>query len=94
MALVVFGSGLMVNTARAALDIFTNPNPEFERTAKFGLDEGEARGPITTRYQQNLDRIVYIEAGLGFYALASAVLPGATTRGELWPTPHYSGQVC
>ena len=75
MALVIFGSGMMVNTARAALDIFIKPDPVFERTAKFGLDgaDGEGRSWMTTRYQRGLDRIAYVEAGLGFYAVASAV---------------------
>ena len=30
VAITVFGAGMMVNTARAALQIFTRPNPSFE----------------------------------------------------------------
>ncbi len=39
MAVTVLGSGLMINTVRAAIQIFTRKNPEFERTAKFGMGE-------------------------------------------------------
>ena len=66
----VFGSGLMLNTARAALQIFTKPNPEFERTAKFGLDHAPAEATWTKRrYQLDIDRIVLGELGLGMYGL-------------------------
>lgn len=40
LAVTILGSGLMINTVRAAIQIFTRPNPEFERTAKFGMEEG------------------------------------------------------
>lgn len=66
----VFGSGLMLNTARAAVQILTKPNPEFERTAKFGLDS--APGPANwtkRRYQLDIDRIVLGELLLGVYGL-------------------------
>ncbi len=66
----VFGSGLMLNTARAALQIFTKPNPEFERTAKFGLDHGPAEAAWTKqRYQLDIDRIVFGELLLALYGL-------------------------
>lgn len=35
-ASVIYGSGLMINTARAAAEILFRPNPVFERTAKVG----------------------------------------------------------
>jgi cellulose synthase/poly-beta-1,6-N-acetylglucosamine synthase-like glycosyltransferase len=70
----IFGSGLMLNTARAALQIFTRPNPEFERTAKFGLDHVAEAGEWTRRrYQLKVDRIAWAELGLGLYAYATAV---------------------
>jgi len=70
----IFGSGLMVNTARAALQIFTRPNPEFERTAKFGLeaDDGDAAEWTNKRYQLDVDRIVFAEAALGIYSFWAA----------------------
>lgn len=76
--MIAFGSGLMINTARAALQIATRPNPEFERTAKLGL--GDVSGPDTIhwsekRYQLGgLDRIVYAEAALGLYSFGTALL--------------------
>jgi len=69
----IFGSGLMVNTARAALQIFTRPNPEFERTAKFGADAGQQSTSWTNkRYQLNIDRIVFAEALLAGYSFWTA----------------------
>lgn len=68
LAMITFGSGLMLNTARAALQIWTKPSPEFERTAKFGIDQGDGTEDWThKRYQLELDRIVYFEALLGLY---------------------------
>ncbi len=72
----VFGSGLMVNTARAALQIFTRPNPEFERTAKFGIEAetGSAASWTEKRYQKTIDSIVFVEFALAAYSALSAVL--------------------
>lgn len=74
MAVTVFGSGLMVNTARAAIQILTTPNPEFERTAKFGIeaDEGDRSSWTQKRYQLDIDRIVFFEFTLGVYSVFSA----------------------
>ena len=58
----------MLNTARAFLQIFTKPNPEFERTAKFGLDEVETAW-TKRRYQLDIDGIVFAELLLGVYGL-------------------------
>ena len=82
VAVTVLGSGLMINTVRAALQIFTRPNPEFERTAKFGMDTvspSDARLPTSNnwlrkRYQLDLDRIVYVEGAFGLYSLTSVWL--------------------
>ncbi|MDA3040727.1 MAG: glycosyltransferase [Actinomycetota bacterium] len=72
----VFGAGLMLNTARAALQIFTRPNPSFERTAKFGVDLGGRAVADTAwqlkRYQLDTDRIVWAELVLAAYAAAVA----------------------
>ena len=66
----IFGSGLMLNTARAALQIFTKPNPEFERTAKFGIDTvAEEASWTKRRYQLDIDRIVIGEFLLGSYGV-------------------------
>jgi len=83
VAVTAFGAGLMVNTARAALQIFTHPNPAFERTAKFGI-EGDSAAETswtTKRYQLAPDRIVYVEIALGVYALFGASM---AWRNENW----------
>lgn len=68
MLLSVFGSGLMLNTARAALQIATHPKPEFERTAKFGLEDSLDQASWTRkRYQLEIDRIVFAEIALAAY---------------------------
>lgn len=73
LAITVFGAGMMANTARAALQIFTHKNPAFERTAKFGLEEEAAEASWTTkRYQLAPDKIVFVELALGFYSVWSA----------------------
>lgn len=81
LIVTLLGSGLMLNTVRAATQIFTRPNPEFERTAKFGISIAEPVGKSWThkRYQLDLDRIVFAEAALGLYCLFSAWL-AATER--------------
>jgi cellulose synthase/poly-beta-1,6-N-acetylglucosamine synthase-like glycosyltransferase len=73
VAVTVVGSGLMVNTARAALQIVYRPNPVFERTAKFGLGGERADHHWTRRrYQLDLDRIVLVELAVSLYSLWSA----------------------
>lgn len=81
LLLIIYGSGMMVNTARAAVQIVTKPNPVFERTAKHGLvTSGETLGRRRDRYgfdrstRQPIDRIVLVEFLLGLYALATAGL--------------------
>ena len=66
----------MLNTVRAAFEIWRHPNPEFERTAKFGLSEFRPVSEPWTqkRYQLSQDRIVYGEAVLGLYSLGTAAL--------------------
>ena len=66
----------MVNTVRAFIQIFTRPNPAFERTAKFGLagDELDADQAKLRRYQLDLDRIVFAEIALGAYCAYAAML--------------------
>lgn len=74
LLLSIFGSGLMLNTARAWLQILTKPTPEFERTAKFGIDQaGDDDEWQHKRYQLDIDRIVLAELALGLYGMAGAV---------------------
>ncbi len=72
-AITVIGSGLMLNSVRAALQIVLGRAGEFERTAKFGLAAGgPAKHWMRQRYQLGFDPIVLAEAALGSYALATA----------------------
>jgi len=90
LAVTAFGAGLMVNTARAALQIFTQRNPSFERTAKFGIEETETttdRSWTLKRYQLAPDRIVFAELALGVYAVFAAVL---AWRNENWGVLAYA----
>ncbi len=89
-AVAVLGSGLMINTVRATIQIATRPDPAFERTAKFGLDAVDHdRGPrrrsspalwSADRYHLDLDWIVAVEVLVGGYAIGAAAL--AATQGN------------
>lgn len=81
LTVTIFGAGLMVNTARAALQIFTQRNPSFERTAKFGLDTSAERSWTLKRYQLAPDAIVIAELLFGAYAVFAAVL---AVQNENW----------
>jgi len=73
LAVSAVGSGMMVNTVRAAWQIITRRHNVFERTAKFGL--GQRRQEWTQqRYQLQLDAIVVPEFLLGLYAAVTAWL--------------------
>jgi len=76
LAVTAFGAGLMVNTARATLQIFTRKNPSFERTAKFGIEENDGSEQSWTlkRYQLAPDRIIFAEIALGLYAAFASYL--------------------
>ncbi|MEM8923980.1 MAG: glycosyltransferase [Actinomycetota bacterium] len=76
IAVTVLGSGLMVNTARAVLQLRTRPNPEFERTAKFGLAGAASVDDRLAhrRYQLDLDRIIYLELALAAWCVVAARL--------------------
>jgi len=89
VAVTAFGAGLMVNTARAALQIFTHPNPAFERTAKFGLEQEASADTSWTlkRYQLAPDKIVFFEFALGAYAVFAAVL---AWRNQNWGVFAYA----
>lgn len=69
----VIGSGLMLNTVRAAWQIMQKQEAVFERTAKFGM--GEQKEDWTAkRYQLRFDLLTYFELGLGLYSLRTAWL--------------------
>lgn len=67
----VMGSGLMVNTVRAAWQIVRRSHGIFQRTAKFGIRE-EHQDWTRKRYQLQLDGIVYVEILMGAFSVATA----------------------
>jgi cellulose synthase/poly-beta-1,6-N-acetylglucosamine synthase-like glycosyltransferase len=73
LAISVVGSGLMLNTVRAAWQIWRQPDGVFERTAKFGLEE-KGQDWRRQKYQLRFDPIVYPELALGAYSLWTAWL--------------------
>ncbi len=73
LAISVVGSGLMLNTVRAAWQIWRQPNAVFERTAKFGIEQ-KSQDWRRQNYQLRFDGIVYWELLLGVYSLGSAWL--------------------
>ncbi len=68
LAISVVGSGLMVNTVRAAWQIVRNRENVFERTAKFGIKRRQ-QDWTTKRYQLRFDPIIYPELILGLFSL-------------------------
>lgn len=68
LAISVVGSGLMMNTVRAAWQIVRKRENIFERTAKFGIEQRE-QDWTKQRYQLRFDPIVYAELFLGLYSL-------------------------
>ena len=72
LAVSVLGSGLMLNTGRAAWQILRKRENVFERTAKFGIEQIK-RDWTRQRYQLKFDSIVYPELLLGVYGVLTAV---------------------
>lgn len=67
----VVGSGLMLNTVRAALGILSRRSAAFERTSKYGLGTTKDSW-MGKRYQLRLDPIVYWESALALLNLVTA----------------------
>ena len=86
---VIVGSGLMLNTVRAAIGVVAGRTAEFERTAKFGLGEASTRasGWMGQRYQLRFDSIALFEVVLGVYSLTTAWL---ALSHEIWGIMFYS----
>ena len=70
LAVSLMGSGLMLNTVRAAVQIVTKRKEVFERTAKYGIEQ-QKQDWTEQRYQLRFDPIVYVEMALGFYGLGT-----------------------
>jgi cellulose synthase/poly-beta-1,6-N-acetylglucosamine synthase-like glycosyltransferase len=68
LAVSLVGSGLLLNTTRAAWQIWRKPEGVFERTAKFGIAQ-KGQDWQGQKYQLRFDPIVYPELVLGTYSL-------------------------
>jgi len=71
--ITVLGAGMMVNTLRAALGIFSHSRGAFERTPKFGI-ENRNEDWTRRRYQLKLDPIIYAEIAFALFNLCTALL--------------------
>jgi len=58
--ITMLGTGMMINTTRAALEIVFRPRAAFERTPKFGIAR-KNQNWRALHYQLRLDSIVYVE---------------------------------
>ena len=84
--IMVLGSGMMLNTVRAALQIIFNSQTIFERTAKFGI--GEQKQEWTRQhYQLHLDSIVYLEL---LFALYNIITVWVAIRLANWAIAFYA----
>ncbi len=69
--ITALGAGMMVNTVRAALEIFFKPDRIYERTPKFGI-ERKKQDWLRRRYQLSLDPIVFFELALALVNVGTA----------------------
>lgn len=65
---MALGAGMMVNTLRAALQVWLGSRSAFERTPKYGI-VGRARNWDTRRYFVKMDMLVVVELALAFFNL-------------------------
>jgi cellulose synthase/poly-beta-1,6-N-acetylglucosamine synthase-like glycosyltransferase len=66
--ITALGAGMMVNTVQAALQMFSKQEGVFERTPKFGIDH-KKQDWLRSRYQLNLNPIVFVEIGIAMFNL-------------------------
>jgi cellulose synthase/poly-beta-1,6-N-acetylglucosamine synthase-like glycosyltransferase len=85
------GSGLMINTLRAALQIPSRTQSVFERTAKYGINGGPGQEWMTKKYQLKLDPIVYWELGFG---LLNLVTTWYAVQLHNWAVAFYAAIFC
>ena len=71
--LTTAGAGLMLNTLRAALEIFTKKNAEFERTAKFGNSNEAKKVWMSQKYNLTADQLSFWEIFLSILSFATSV---------------------
>lgn len=79
--LTTAGSGLMLNTLRAAIEIFTNKQAEFERTAKFGSNlqmqsHTQKQKWMLQNYNLTADSLTFWELILATCSIATSFTAG------------------
>jgi hypothetical protein len=84
------GTGMMVNTLRAAIEIFLNKKGTFERTPKFGITDPKQNW-MRQKYQLKLDPIVITEIALGILNAGTCIFALKTGN---WIIALYSGLFC
>ena len=88
--ITALGAGMMLNTARAALQIFGSQRPIFERTPKFGV-LSKAQDWTGRRYQLHLDSLIFLE--LAFALLNMGTMALAWQAGN-WFIAVYAALFC
>jgi len=88
--ITALGAGMMLNTARAALQIAVSSQPTFERTPKFGLYR-RGEGWIGLRYQLRLDRIVFVELAFALFNAGTVIAAMGTGN---WVIGIYAALFC
>ena len=84
------GTGMMLNTFRAAVGIFTNKRAVFERTPKFGIT-GSKQNWTHQRYQLSLDPIVFLEICFAILNAGTCIFAFSTAN---WIIASYSLLFC
>jgi cellulose synthase/poly-beta-1,6-N-acetylglucosamine synthase-like glycosyltransferase len=90
MMMTAAGSGMMINTARAAIDILRGKRVGFERTPKFGIVQ-KKQAWADRRYQVSEDSIIFFELG---FALLNAGTAVAAAVHHNWVIAAYAGFFC
>lgn len=88
--ITALGAGMMLNTLRAALQIFENQKGIFERTPKFGLTRKD-QSWTAGRYQLKLDRIVIFEIAMAGFNFVTVLL---AFRAGNWVIGLYAAIFC
>ena len=77
----------MLNTLRAALEIFTKKQAEFERTAKFGTSQAAKKLWMSQKYNLTADQLSFWEI---FLAMLSFATSGYAVVMDHWGIAFYA----
>ncbi len=88
--ITILGTGMMLNSVRAALEISLKPNGIFERTPKFGIAQNK-QDWLRRRYQLRLDPVVLFEIAFALFNIGTALL---ATRAGNWVIAGYALLFC